>query len=131
MTFRYTVRGEIEDEAAIADYLGWLIEEGHTAEVCRLGGARAEIVRIDAAIPMIEVRYAFPSREAFAAYERDHAPRLRAEGVARFGSRIRFARTTGELAAWIDAGAIAPEDRNASAHPRTEGRGAGEPDADT
>jgi hypothetical protein len=30
------------------------------------------------------VRYHFPSREAFAAYERDHAPRLRADGLRRF-----------------------------------------------
>lgn len=95
--FRYTVRGETEDAAAAAAYLAWLTDEGHAAEVCRVSGASAEIVRIDAAIPTFEVRYAFPSRAAFASYERDHAPRLRAEGASRFGSTIRWARSTGEL----------------------------------
>jgi hypothetical protein len=97
VTFRYVVRAEIEDPARSVEYQRWLIDEGHVAEVCRVSGASAEVVRIDAPVPTLEVRYAFPSRAAFAVYERDHAPRLRAEGAARFGVGVRFTRSTGDV----------------------------------
>ena len=94
MTFSYVVRSEFDDPDLAEAYSAWLVG-GHLEEVCRLGGATAELVRIDAPLPTFEARYAFPSRDAFAAYERDHAPRLRAEGVAKFGAG-RFARSTGD-----------------------------------
>jgi hypothetical protein len=96
----YVVRCELEDESLAAQYLAWLRDEGHVAEVCAVSGASATIVRLDpAAPPRIEVRYRFPSRRAFADYERDHAPRLRAEGLARFPRGARFTRETGEILA--------------------------------
>jgi len=45
----------------------------------------------------LESRYTFASRAAFEAYERDHAARLRAEGLALFPSGVAFTRTTGEF----------------------------------
>ena len=43
--------------------------------------------------------YTFPSREAFDGYLRDHAPRLRSEGLARFGpqSGVTFRRQIGTI----------------------------------
>ena len=52
---------------------------------------------------LVEVRYHFAQRADFERYEREHAPRLRAEGVARFpaGPTIAYERGTGELlGAW-------------------------------
>lgn len=82
--------------------VAWL-RDAHVGHVCDAGADDAEIVILDgdASAPAVEVRYRFASREAFAAYERDHAPRLRAEGLAeleRLGATASFTRTTGEIA---------------------------------
>jgi hypothetical protein len=95
MAFSYVVRAELD--AALADrYVEWLVA-GHVARVCEAGRASAVVVRIDGATSRVETRYVFESRDAFAAYERDHAPRLRAEGLEAFPSGVRFERTTGEI----------------------------------
>lgn len=93
--FSYVVRAELDSEAIAESYVAWLTG-GHVAEVCHLSGARGAVVRLDGDRPRVESRYVFPSRDAFAAYERDHAPRLRAEGVERFGGTARFERSTGD-----------------------------------
>ena len=95
MRFRYVVRAEIDDPALAERYCAWLVG-GHVAEVGALLGGTGEVVRIEASIPTYESRYAFASREAYAAYERDHAPRMRAEGLAKFPSGVRFTRSVGE-----------------------------------
>jgi hydroxyacylglutathione hydrolase len=97
--FRYVVRAEATTRELLQRYERWLGVEGHVAEVVRAGALRGEVVRIDGEPPRIEVHYTFASRAAFAAYERDHAPRLRAEGLAKFPSGITFARTSGDLVA--------------------------------
>jgi hypothetical protein len=78
-------------EARLADeWLRWLRDGGHIAEVMAGGATDAEIIELDppagaqAGARAFEVRYHFPSREHFARYEREHAPRLRAEGVKLF-----------------------------------------------
>ena len=43
------------------------------------------------------MRYHLESREALEQYLRDHAPRLRADGIARFGERFRATRRVMEL----------------------------------
>src|SRR5215208_2845410 len=79
----YVVAVTFQDRALAGAWLRWL-KEGHVAEVIQGGATQAEIVAIDGGEHSFEVRYEFPSRDAFAAYERDHAPRLRAEGLAKF-----------------------------------------------
>jgi hypothetical protein len=56
-----------------------------------------EVVRIDGPVIEYESRYDFPSREAFDRYEREHAPRLRAEGLRLFPTEhgVHYRRTTG------------------------------------
>jgi hypothetical protein len=95
--FAYTVTCDFVDEVLADAWDRWLREE-HAADVCRAGALDAEIVRLDGAA-RIECRYHFASREDFARYEREHAPRLRAEGLARVPHEgaVRFTRSLGEV----------------------------------
>lgn len=79
----YTVTATFADAALAEEWLRWLTG-GHIAEVLAGGATDAEMIELDGPQRSFEVRYHFPSREAFAAYERDHAPRLRAEGLRLF-----------------------------------------------
>jgi hypothetical protein len=96
----YTVHCEIDDPELAEDWLAWL-EDAHLKDVLDAGATEATVVRLDGEPASFEVRYAFPSRKAFDTYERDHAPRLRAEGLARFplSRGLRYRRTTGGIVA--------------------------------
>jgi len=96
----YTVRCRFEDDAIASAWLDWLRAD-HLAEVVAAGAIDAEAIRLDGAPCVCEIRYHFASREAFCAYERDHAPRLRAEGLKRFPPErgLRYERSVGEVAA--------------------------------
>lgn len=99
----YTVTARIPGQALAAEYIQWL-EGGHVDAVVAGGAESGMIVRLDPAegesgegTVEVETRYIFPSREAFDWYVEHVAPRLRAEGTARFGRErgIRFERRTG------------------------------------
>lgn len=97
--FEYTVRAAFDDPALAESWVAWL-RDGHVAEVLAAGALRAVIVGLeeDGDGVRYEVRYTFPSEAAFAAYERDHAPRLRAEGVRRFPpSVVKYSRSNGRV----------------------------------
>jgi hypothetical protein len=98
----YTVIATLPSEAAAAEYAAWL-RDGHLDAVIAGGARSAQVVRIvEPPEPVeIEVRYLFESRAAFDRYVRETAPRLRAEGLARFGpaSGVSFRRTVGEVVA--------------------------------
>jgi hypothetical protein len=79
----YTVTADFSDDAVAAEWLRWL-REGHLAAVLEGGATTAEIVALDGPSLSYEVRYRFPSREAFVRYEREFAPDLRAEGLRLF-----------------------------------------------
>jgi hypothetical protein len=87
----------LDVEAAIgADYLAWL--RAHVAEICALPGftgARLHEV-IDPPPPPgrlhLCVQYRLVDAAALETYLRDHAPRLRADGLARFGGRFVASR---------------------------------------
>lgn len=90
----YEVNLDVEASIA-ATYRAWL--DAHVAQMLALPGfvgAQA----FDVVEPAIEGRVAFcvhyRLRDAAAldAYLRDHAPRMRADGVARFGDRFRATR---------------------------------------
>ena len=87
----------LEVEAAIAaDYRDWL--RGHVAEILALPGfldARTFEVLDPAPTAgriALCVQYRLTDAAALDAYLREHAPRLRADGVARFGERVRAQR---------------------------------------
>ena len=83
MKIAYTVAVTFSNSSLVEDWLTWL-KHGHIADVLAGGASDAEIIELDGPTCSYEVRYHFPSREAFAKYEKEHAPRLRAEGLARF-----------------------------------------------
>jgi hypothetical protein len=94
----YTVRCTFEDPAVAAEWTEWLVSV-HLAEVLAAGAIAAELVRLDGEDTVLEARYRFATRPGFAAYERDHAPRLRAEGLSRFplSRGLRYERSVGEV----------------------------------
>jgi len=102
----YAVVAACPTGAIAAEYLEWLTEGGHLQAVRDAGALTAQAVRLDPPpnAPPKPIRvmslYTFESRHAFEQYEREHAPRLRAEGVEKFGdSGITFTREHGEVIA--------------------------------
>lgn len=83
MPLRYTVGVTLPDQATADRWLAWL-RDGHIADVLGGGATAAQVCQLAGGGFNYEVVYRFPSPEAFAAYERDHAPRLRAEGLRLF-----------------------------------------------
>ena len=87
----------IEVDAALrATYLDWL--RAHVAEIVALPGfTGADILEVlDPACEdgwfAVCVQYRLRDADALDTYLREHAPRLRADGVARFGDRMRARR---------------------------------------
>lgn len=81
------------DAGVRESYRAWI--DGHVREILALPGfERAELYVEDAdgGEPVFVIRYHLVSRAALEDYLRDHAPRLRAEGLARFGDRMRATR---------------------------------------
>jgi hypothetical protein len=92
----YEVRLEV-DEAIAAEVDAWL--PGHVNEILKLPGFTSAQVYDDAPLPVPAddkvrrtVRYELASRDALTAYLRDHAARMREDGVKRFGERMRATR---------------------------------------
>jgi len=80
-------------------WVAWL-HQGHIDKVLAAGATNAELSRVPGDEIACRVTYHFPSWDAFTAYERDHAPRLRAEGLALFPIEkgIRYHRSVDEIA---------------------------------
>ncbi len=91
----YEVNIEV-DAAAHDDYRVWLHD--HIAEILALPGfTGAKLFEVLEPPPSagrvgLSVQYALKSREALDDYLRDHAPRLRADGMSRFGGRFQATR---------------------------------------
>ena len=91
----YEVNLEV-DAAIAADYRAWL--DDHVAQILALPGfTGARIFEVlepqpPAALVALCVQYTLRGRDDFDAYLREHAPRMRAEGIARFGDRLRANR---------------------------------------
>jgi antibiotic biosynthesis monooxygenase (ABM) superfamily enzyme len=84
------------DAAIAADYLAWLRE--HIAQICALPGflgATLHLVSDPVAEPgrsALCVQYRLRDQSALDDYLREHAPRLRADGMARFGGKFSASR---------------------------------------
>ena len=98
----YTVHFSVDDPVVADEWIEWL-ENEHLDDVFKGGATDAEIVRMEKSIHedesiQCEVRYHFPDRETFETYLRDHAPRTRAAGMAKFPmeSGLRYERSIGQ-----------------------------------
>jgi hypothetical protein len=101
--FAYTVTCTFDDAAVADEWIAWLRDE-HLRDVCEAGALDAQVARMDGeqeGKAIVQVRYHFADRDAFARYERDHAPRLREEGLKRFPLEqgLAYTRSTGEIVA--------------------------------
>lgn len=91
----YEVNIEV-DAAAHDDYRAWLHD--HIAEILALPGfTGAKLFEVLEPPPSagrvgLCVQYALKSSQALDDYLRDHAPRLRADGMSRFGGRFQATR---------------------------------------
>jgi quinol monooxygenase YgiN len=91
----YEVNVEVDRDIADA-YRSWL--RAHIAEILALPGfVDAQVFAVSEPPPAEDriglcVHYRLTDIDALDAYLRDHAPRLRADGVARFGERFRAYR---------------------------------------
>jgi hypothetical protein len=95
----YTVIAEFDDLAVATEWVRWL-QNGHLAEVLEAGATHAMIVRVEPTErhPLrFEAHYRFSSMPSFIEYETKWAPKLRAEGLAKF-SESRGVRMTRKLA---------------------------------
>jgi hypothetical protein len=92
----YTVAVTFADRKMAKEWLSWLAD-GHIAKVLAAGASDAEVVFLENDGLSFEIRYHFPSRGTFAAYQKEMGPRLRAEGLARFpeANGVTYRRTVG------------------------------------
>lgn len=93
----YEVRIVVEP-AIEAEYRAWL--EAHIREILAIPGfTGAELLAEDdgGGKPVWTTRYHLEGRDALERYLREHAPRLRADGIARFGDRFQATRRVSEL----------------------------------
>ena len=81
----YTVSAIFSDEATAREFLDWLLS-GHLQDVVNAGALSGTAARVvEPASPIrVEARYFFTNMRAYEAYVLEHAPALRAEGLARF-----------------------------------------------
>lgn len=111
MSVVYEVNLEV-DRAIEAEYRVWLA--AHVREMLGLPGfATAEIYEVFDPAPTagrigLSVRYLLSDADALQAYLREHAPRMRAEGVARFGDGFRARRRLLRAATLDQPGRIGP-----------------------
>jgi hypothetical protein len=94
----YTVTATLPDQTTVERYLAWLTQ-GHVQQVVAGGASSALVIRLSDPPLSVQSRYQFPTPEAYQGYLRDHAPRLRAEGLALFGPHngVVFRRELGTI----------------------------------
>ena len=94
----YEVRASLAP-GLVDEYRAWL--DGHVREILAIDGFKyADLHREDTDPPgdaVLVIRYHLVDRAALEAYLREHAPALRADGLRRFGDRVRLSRRVTEL----------------------------------
>ena len=94
-TVVYEVNIEV-DGSVVDEYRTWL--RTHIAEILAIdgfiGARQFEVIEPPATAGCVGlcVQYVLRDGDALAAYLREHAPRLRADGATRFGERMRATR---------------------------------------
>lgn len=99
----YEVNANFHDAATANAWLAWLRDQ-HIADVVAAGALSGRIIQNDSdvASPQLSfsAQYEFADRARFEAYLRDHAPRLRAEGLQKFPPDVvTYSRRSGDIVA--------------------------------
>ena len=93
----YEVTAAIQDRSILVEWVRWM-GETHLDDVVAAGATRGRLIRIDGPTATFVCQYEFASRSALDRYLSEHAPRLRAEGVALFDSdQVSYTRRTGDI----------------------------------
>lgn len=79
----YDVECTFTDPEVADKWVAWM-HDAHIADVVHAGALCGQVVVRESDAIVREVRYRFANRIAFDTYVRDHAPRLRTEGLERF-----------------------------------------------
>ncbi len=101
MPLHYSVLATMPTQALRDAFVEWL-SSGHIEDVVQGGAESGEVIVLDRTSDETEpfrvlTRYVFPSRQQFDRYVLLHAPRLRAEGIAKFGQSVTFERQVGDI----------------------------------
>ncbi len=106
-TTLYAVIATLPSEEVGREYIAWL-EEGHVDQVIEGGAQSAMIVELEPdatevlapGAMQVMTQYVFSTRSAFDRYVERSAPKLRAEGLAKFGPErgIKMRRMVGRVA---------------------------------
>ncbi len=109
MIYSYVVRTTIDDARVFEAFVAWL-RDTHVGDVCTSGARDADLIVMDVQPGepfVVESHYRFVSREAFEKYEREHAGRLRGNGIAELrrlgaepGRGVSIERATGKALSW-------------------------------
>lgn len=92
----YEVNATCADAATADAWVRWM-RDRHIADVVAAGAMCGRVLRIDGIPHGFVAQYEFASRAALDAYLANHAPRLRAEGLEKFGDRVQCTRRVSEL----------------------------------
>lgn len=97
--FLYVVACQFSDAAVGERWADWLLDK-HMADVIEAGAESATLVKLDGDECAYEVHYVFAGRAQYEMYLRDHAPRLRQDGLHLFPLELglSYARRAGEIA---------------------------------
>ncbi len=108
----YTVRCSFSQDCPMSVTQSWLawLENGHIQDVIDGGAMSGKVFEIDVVniTPechrQFEIRYRFPDRVTFDTYERETAPGLRDEGLAKFplSKGLTYQRTVGISKSKVD-----------------------------
>jgi hypothetical protein len=92
----YEVSAELHDPSVVEAWVGWMLGE-HIDDVVVAGAERGRLLWVVGRPRSFIVQYEFATRRALQEYLSRHAPRLRAEGIRRFGpERVTYDRRVSE-----------------------------------
>ena len=93
----YEVTATFQNSKSADAWVQWLRDK-HIADVVAAGATRGRVIRLDDPPHTCSAQYEFRSRAEFDAYLRDHAPRLRAEGLQIFSAdAVTYSRRSGPI----------------------------------
>ncbi|QDV91224.1 hypothetical protein RAS2_23170 [Phycisphaerae bacterium RAS2] len=92
----YEVNAKCDNAATADEWVRWMRVK-HLRDVVDAGAMSGRVLQVDGTAHAFVAQYEFVSRGELEKYLAHHAPRLRAEGLEKFGERIQYTRRVSEL----------------------------------